>query len=82
MAITHLRGTDKYKIIEAKFIGTNHSLGYIKNEVYQLRLYENSNMIRVHETGNGVCVYKSLSKFLDNWDNIKIKKSTNGKSKD
>ena len=82
MSITHLRSTDKFKIIEAKFTGTNKSLGYIKGRKYQLRVYENSNMIRVHETGNGICAYTSISVFLDNWDNIKIIKSTNGKIKD
>ena len=80
MAITHLRGTDNYKLIEATYKGKNKSLGYIYGYTYILRVYENSNMVRVHETGGGICVYKSISVFLDNWDNIKLKKQ-NGKSK-
>ena len=80
MAITHLRGTDNYKLIEATYKGKNKSLGYIYGYTYILRMYDNSNMIRIHESGNGVRVYDSISTFLNDWDNIKIKKQ-NGKSK-
>lgn len=72
MAITQLRGTDGFKIIRARFTGKNKSLGYITNEFYELRLYDNSNLIRIEPTGVGLCSYNSLSSFLDNWDNIQV----------
>lgn len=71
MAITQLRGSDAYSIISAKFIGKDKSLGYIKNKTYELRIYKNSNMIRRESDRAGLCVYNSLSSFLENWTNVK-----------
>lgn len=72
MAITQLRGSDAYSIVRAKFIGKNKSLGYHKNQVYELRIYKNSNMLRREGDGGGLCVYSSISSFLENWSDVKI----------
>ena len=56
--------------IEATYIGSDGSLGYIHGEVYEL--YVNNTFIsRLNGTG-GVCQYDTIHSFLSNWDNIKI----------
>lgn len=62
------------KKIKATFKGTNHSLGYITGQEYELVVKQvvRSNDILIHRIdGTGECVYSDTILFLDNWTNIK-----------
>lgn len=59
--------------VEAKFIGQDGSLGYINGRTYFLKFKLIGSVIRISDlTGiDGICLYKSLSAFLNNWEVLK-----------
>ncbi len=66
----------KKKKISAIFIGKNGSLGYVKNQRYELVVgspFKNLSSIEIRDENRGVesvCEYSSFFTFLDNWENI------------
>lgn len=55
----------KQKLIKAKFIGANGSLGYETNKTYNL-LIKGTIIVREVDL-MGRCEYSSIEAFLDNW---------------
>lgn len=61
------------KKIKATFKGTNHSLGYITGNEYELVIRQNvrQKQIFIHRNdGTGECEYSDTMLFFDNWTNI------------
>ena len=59
-------------IITAIFTGAN-SLGYENGKEYKLKVANSQGISvkRLDETGK--CLYQSLSSFLKNWNNIRVR---------
>lgn len=62
------------KVIIARFIGADKSLGFINDKIYilEMNIVKPNNLIRV-ETYNAkrlVCEYSTAITFLNNWDEI------------
>lgn len=57
------------KIITAKFIGKDGSLGYKNGSNYQIQILPHSNAI-MRSDGSGKCVYSSIYSFFKNWELI------------
>lgn len=59
--------------VKARFIGTNKSMGFIHNRIYNLKT-ECKNLvvgpcICIYDTkGHAWCPYRSIETFLDNWE--------------
>lgn len=59
-------------IIIATFTGIN-SLGYETGKEYESEIPSVKGFSIKRKDGTGKCVYESISSFLQNWNNIKIK---------
>ncbi len=57
-------------LIQATFIGSKESLGYIPNKRYTLLLYRGQYSIQRID-GSGRCPYQSFKSFFENWTDIK-----------
>jgi hypothetical protein len=58
-------------IITATFTGKN-SLGYENGKEYKLNVANLQGISVKRLDGTGKCPYRSLSAFLENWNNIRV----------
>lgn len=64
------------KYIKAKYKGLDGSLGYKTGVEYILELHDISMIPRISNVGikrldnNGVCIYSTFAKFMENWENV------------
>ncbi len=58
--------------ITATFTGVN-SLGYENGKEYQLKVSDTQGVSVTRLDGTGKCPYYSLSAFLRNWNNVRVK---------
>lgn len=57
-------------VVKAQFKGADGSLGYIRHQVYELRIYAERPGAPITISrfdGSGKCPYASLEAFLANW---------------
>ena len=60
--------------LTATFVGEDGSLGYKKGQSYTLRVTQFREGMEIHisiaNSEKGKCVYSSLYKFFQNWENV------------
>ena len=54
-----------------KFIGNNGSMGFIKNQIYDLELYQDKRGYVLAKTRTHYCPYSSMESFNKNWKVVK-----------